>query len=478
MKRGFDIVASFFGLLILSLLFLFLAIAIRRDSPGSVFYLGKRVGRRGKEFKIIKFRTMYESSESNNGPHLTAHNDKRITPFGRWLRDTKLNELPQLWNVLVGDMSLVGPRPEDPKIVAGWSEAVKKELLSVRPGVTSPASILYRDVEHLLNSSSIMDDYLSRILPEKLRLDQLYVQQNSLITDLDVIFTTLIMLLPRLRRTNVSEKVLFSGPLFNLSRRFLSWFVIDSLVAFLAIGLAGSIWRLEVPLDLGVGRAILIALAFALILGIINSLFGLKRITWRYANPTFVLDLGFSTFIAVLVLVLLDVYALPKRLVPMGLLWDAGLLAFLGFVLVRYRERLLTGLAYRWLAFRGTRRAIGERVLIVGAGECGELAIWLLNKSKLISAFSIQGFVDDNYHKHDYSINGYQVLGTTRDIPKITAKKNIGVIMFAISKCKPVDRDRILAICRKTSARVVVIPDLMDVLEQSLMQKKRVVHAK
>ncbi|HNZ14278.1 MAG TPA: sugar transferase, partial [Anaerolineaceae bacterium] len=116
LRRTLDILAALGGLLFLAPFFAVIAIVIRRDSPGPVFYRGPRVGLHGKEFGILKFRTMYECPESYAGSAVTTSGDSRITPLGRWLRDSKINELPQLWNVLVGEMSLVGPRPEDPKL--------------------------------------------------------------------------------------------------------------------------------------------------------------------------------------------------------------------------------------------------------------------------------------------------------------------------------------------------------------------------
>lgn len=114
LKRGFDLWVSIAGLVVLWPVFLLIAVRIKADSPGPVFYKGSRSGKGGKFFNILKFRTMYEQPGSYNGSRLTAKDDTRVTRFGRFLRDTKLNELPQLWNVLVGEMSLVGPRPEDP----------------------------------------------------------------------------------------------------------------------------------------------------------------------------------------------------------------------------------------------------------------------------------------------------------------------------------------------------------------------------
>ena len=178
LKRLSDILISIIVLFLLSPVFLYIALRIKKDSPGPVLFRGDRMGRYGKPFKILKFRTMREDDQSHNGAPVTAQDDTRITPFGKYLRDTKLNELPQFWNMLKGEMSLVGPRPEDLKIAQGWPEEVKAEVLSVRPGITSPASVIYRDEEKLLQGTGFMDDYLKTILPDKIRLDQLYVRNS------------------------------------------------------------------------------------------------------------------------------------------------------------------------------------------------------------------------------------------------------------------------------------------------------------
>lgn len=148
-RRMLDLVIAGLGILVLLPALLLLALLIKRDSPGPVFYWGERIGRGGRPFRILKFRTMYETTASYDGPRVTGQGDPRITPLGQWLRDTKINELPQLWNVLKGDMSIVGPRPEDRDFVAHWPADVRQVLLSVRPGITSPASILSRRGEHV-----------------------------------------------------------------------------------------------------------------------------------------------------------------------------------------------------------------------------------------------------------------------------------------------------------------------------------------
>jgi lipopolysaccharide/colanic/teichoic acid biosynthesis glycosyltransferase len=470
MKRVFDILASFFGLLLLSPGFILISLLIRLDSKGPVLFQGRRMGRGEKEFMIYKFRTMYENPESYNRLPLTTKDDKRVTNFGRWLRDTKLNELPQLWNVLIGKMSLVGPRPEDPDIVITWPEDIRKEVLSVRPGMTSPASIIYRDEEQLLTNESAMDTYLKQILPEKQRLDQLYIKNRNIFGDLDVIFMTLIVLLPRMRTVKINEKLLFSSPLSNFINRYLTWFMADFLVAFFAISITGLIWRINAPLNLGIGRAVLIAIGVAFLLSSINYILGLGRIRWRYASPIYVLDLFLSTGLTISILAIGTLFLLGKPLLSSGQNLSFGLLTFTGLVIIRYRERLLYMMANRWMIFRGKATKMGARVLIVGAGDSGQLTAWLLHKSIYSNWFSIVGFVDDDYQKLAYKKIGYPVLGNTNDIPDVVEKKNIGLIFFSISKCPPADRERILSLCRSTTARVAIIPDLNEVLERSLMK--------
>lgn len=468
-KRAFDVFVSAFGLIALSPIFLLIAYWIKRESHGPVFYRGRRIGRDGREFLILKFRTMYERTENDNGPRITANDDDRITPLGRWLRDAKLNELPQLWNVLLGEMSLVGPRPEDPEIARTWPRDAWREILSVRPGITSPASIIYRDEEKLLKSSSVMDDYLTDVLPDKLRLDQLYVRNRSFLSDLDVIFYTLIALLPRLRKNSIPTESLYNGLLARFAKRYFSWFVFDTLTAFAAVSLAGLLWRLGGPLDLGLELSVGIAAALALIFSLVNSILGLGRISWRYARPAYAFDLAFSSGISTLLIAAVEWFWPKEHFLPLGMVIVTGLLAFLGFISTRYRERLLTGLATRWLSYRQDGDGIGERVLIIGAGECGLLACWLLQRSKLSSAFSVLGMVDDDPVKEGMTIDGHRVLGLTRRIPELAQKHDVGVILFAIEKIDPAEQERILSLCQQTRARVVLIPDLLAMFRERLI---------
>lgn len=194
LKRIFDIVVSFVGLVILSPLFLILAIAIARDSKGPVFFKQTRVGRNGVLFKIYKFRTMIEDAEAK-GMQLTVGDDSRITNVGAFLRKTKIDELPQLINVLKGEMSFVGPRPEVPKYVELYTED-QRRVLMVRPGITDLASIEYRNESDLLvNTDNPEKIYVEEIMPKKLDLNMRYIERISFVTDIGIIFRTISVVL-------------------------------------------------------------------------------------------------------------------------------------------------------------------------------------------------------------------------------------------------------------------------------------------
>ena len=191
LKRGFDIVGSALGLLLLLPVLLACALAVRLDSRGPVLFRQERIGRSGRPFTILKFRTMVDRPQGD-GPLITATNDPRVTGVGRWLRRTKLDELPQLINVLRGEMSLVGPRPEAGRYVALYPDAVRDLVLSVRPGITDEASILFRNESELLARAEDPDAYyVSELLPRKLEIHARYARHRSLAGDLRILARTL-----------------------------------------------------------------------------------------------------------------------------------------------------------------------------------------------------------------------------------------------------------------------------------------------
>lgn len=193
MKRLFDIVVSGLALCVLAPVLLMLALVVALGSPGGAFFRQERVGLNGRSFKLLKFRSMRPGSESQ-GQITVGARDPRITGVGHFMRKTKLDELPQLINILLGDMSVVGPRPEVPRYVALYTTE-QRQVLSVRPGLTSLASITYIDENELLGGSNDPErTYVEEVMPAKLALDLQYVRQQSLGLDLRIIGGTLMAL--------------------------------------------------------------------------------------------------------------------------------------------------------------------------------------------------------------------------------------------------------------------------------------------
>jgi lipopolysaccharide/colanic/teichoic acid biosynthesis glycosyltransferase len=193
-KRVFDFVVAGAGFVVLLPVLAIIALAVAVSSPGPVLFRQQRVGLNGRLFEILKFRTMTHAPEGQ-GPLVTAAGDRRITRVGRVLRATKLDELPQLWNVVRGDMSLVGPRPEVPMYVALYPPGVAEQVLSVRPGITDEASILYRDeAEILARAADPERTYVEDVLPRKLELYRRYAERHSLGGDIGILFRTVVSL--------------------------------------------------------------------------------------------------------------------------------------------------------------------------------------------------------------------------------------------------------------------------------------------
>jgi lipopolysaccharide/colanic/teichoic acid biosynthesis glycosyltransferase len=461
LKRSVDILIASLGLVFLAPLFALIALAIRRDTPGPVFYRGRRVGKNGKEFLILKFRTMYERPESYSGPKVTVSDDPRVTPLGHWLRETKINELPQLWNVLVGDMSLVGPRPEDPDIARLWPPDVWRDVVKVRPGITSPASVLYRNEETLLCSKNLLKKYMEDISPDKMRLDQLYIRYRSFVLDMDVLFWTFLILVPKLHNFSPPETLLFVGPVTRLMRRYLNWFMIDLIISTLAFIIMEVIWRTYAPLNLGLARSIAMTLGFALLFSVVEALLGVNRIAWSLATFSDVYDLLTAWLISVTLIIVATV---EMRALPMRLVISASVLALAGFICVRYRSRLMVGLIEWLLRFQSQAEGIRERVLIVGANQAGQHAAWLLTHPANAHKFCVVGFVDNDLLRQGMRIYGAQLLGTLKNIPALIKRHRVSLVLLADHQRFQADFSAVSQVCQQSSIKLVVLPDVLATL--------------
>jgi len=192
-RRALDVTVAALGLALLWPVLAVVAVAVALSSPGPVLHRARRVGRDGQSFTLFKFRTMVRDAAAS-GPGVTAGGDARITKVGRVLRRTKLDELPQLVNVLLGDMSLVGPRPEDERYVELYTPE-QRRILDVRPGITSPASITYRDEEAVLRGADDLEAAYRELMAEKIRIDLDYLDRRTVASDLGVLWRTALAVL-------------------------------------------------------------------------------------------------------------------------------------------------------------------------------------------------------------------------------------------------------------------------------------------
>ncbi len=191
MPRWVDVVLAGLGLLLISPLLLLIAAAVKLTTAGPVLFRQERVGRQGRLFMILKFRTMVTDAEKRGLKITCGGRDPRVTPVGYWLRRFKLDELPQLWNVLVGDMKFVGPRPEVPEYVRLWDEVQRAALLAVPPGITDPAALAFQDEDEVLGTHDDPERaYVEHVMPQKLAMNMEYLKARSARSDMGLIAST------------------------------------------------------------------------------------------------------------------------------------------------------------------------------------------------------------------------------------------------------------------------------------------------
>ena len=218
-KRLFDVVCAAVGLVVSAPLIGLAAIGIKLTDPGPVFYRARRVGYLGRQFTMFKLRTMRSDESDGGGPVITGHGDDRISPIGKILRKAKIDELPQLFNVLRGDMAIVGPRPEDPAIVRAHYASGDLETLGVRPGLASPGSLYqFTSAEELLHADDPETHYVDKLLKTKLALDRVYIRRASLRSDLKIIGRTLFAI----GAVAVGRRKFKQPPEMSAARRLLS----------------------------------------------------------------------------------------------------------------------------------------------------------------------------------------------------------------------------------------------------------------
>jgi hypothetical protein len=297
-----------------------------------------------------------------------------------------------------------------------------------------------------------------------------------LFSDLDTIFWTLFIFIPRWSKLQLPEARFFSGPFSRIANRYVSWFLGDLFVSLIVIGACALIWRSQFPLNWGVKPIIFLGFLLAFFFSGVNAMVGLHRISWTHATVEDGVGLLFSiTCVTVLILglnYLLSIYqwfTFPP--LPTLMIVVIGVLTGISFTIIRFRLRLVAMLTNWWLSIRRNTLILGERVLVVGDGEAGQIATWLLGRPMYRTAFSIVGIVNDNDPtKKGMKINGYYMLGGVKDIHRIIKRLDIGVILSALPASAREANESIFDLCQSNDLRLIFLKDLMLMVDRQVTQ--------
>ena len=464
-KRLLDVAASLFGLLLLLPLLVLIAIAIKLDSKGPVFYRQERVGRHGLLFRIFKFRTM-AAEPAASGAQITVAGDTRITRVGALLRRTKLDELAQLLDVLRGTMSLVGPRPEVPRYVAHYPPAWRERLLSVRPGITDFASVRYRDENDLLARAADPErEYIDVILPMKLRYALRYVDQPTIANDLRVIGLTLntvfVPNLPSPRRLlPMNDSKLWPW----LDQAMSALRPRNRSIAMLADALTVlACWHITYLFRLGFERwqpgrpwyDDYVSFGVVLTYLVLLALTGVPRGLWRFFGFDDFKRIAAACVIAGLVSA---VAVLGAQLtgVARAVLLLHPLFCLLALCLSRMAYRMV------WEAARSRVSDVeGEprRAVVLGAGEAARRLVGAIHRR---DGWTVLALLDDDPAKQGLRVGGVSVQGVLADLvfPHILAGATH--VIVAMPGATQEQRDRALELARHSGLQVMNVPSRME----------------
>jgi lipopolysaccharide/colanic/teichoic acid biosynthesis glycosyltransferase len=461
LKRTLDIVASAAGLVLLSPLMLVIALSIKLDSPGPVFFRQVRVGRHGQPFRIFKFRTMTQV-QASGAPQLTVATDARITRSGRWLRRSKLDELPQLIDVLRGTMSLVGPRPEVPRYVEHYPAESRERVLSVRPGITDFASVHYRNEGELLARAVDPErEYLDVILPSKLRYAMHYVDNVSVADDLRVLGLTL--------------RTVFV-PTFPTPRRWLAmndsklWGRLDRAMSSLhprRSGVAAMVdaatvlvcWHITYLFRLGFERYQpgrpwyddYVSFGVVIVYLACLALVGVGRGIWRYFGFD---DLKRITLGCLMAGLLSAVGVLMAQLsgVARAVLLLHPLFCIAALSIVR--------MVYRMVWEQARSRVNGQqgeprRAIVLGAGEAARRLVAGIH---LRDGWTVLALLDDDPAKRGSRVGGIPVLGPLADLALPHIRAEATHVIVAMPGASAEQRTQAVALARQAGLSVLTVP--------------------
>ena len=444
-KRTFDILFAIAGLVISAPFLLILSVAIKATSKGPVFFRQERVGRFGKPFIIYKLRTMVADA-SAKGPGISPRGDPRETRIGRILRLTKLDELPQLYNVLKGEMSVVGPRPEIPRMVDLYTEE-QRRVLEVRPGLVGPAQIIGRDEAEMLpeNLEDVESYYINYLMPEKLKIDLRYAANPRFANDLRWIWLGISATLSGLFRPFYRQKK-SSWPVLFVIDMFL---VIS--VYFLAYCLRFD-WHIPGEELHNFTRSLPVVVALRALFFIY---FRLYQGLYKYIGLPDLFKMAkavtYSTLATVIVIFFIGLRVLSRSIFFIDWLFLLGAMAGVRLFL-RIQSEKEPAQSY----------LVAKQVLVIGAGSVGEMLIREQNKNS--HPYVIVGFIDDDPQKIGTALHGIEVFGNRKDIPHAAKMLRAEEIFIAISNIASEELADILSYCEKTKLKHRIVPAIADVV--------------
>jgi FlaA1/EpsC-like NDP-sugar epimerase/lipopolysaccharide/colanic/teichoic acid biosynthesis glycosyltransferase len=454
-KRIFDFVFASLGLVFLSPLFILIGFLIKVTSPGPVFFLQKRVGRNFQPFFIYKFRTMVTEAPST-GPSITVQNDPRITPVGKILRDLKIDELPQLINVVKGEMSLIGPRPEVPLYVGQF----KKEyefVLQVRPGMTDLASLEFRNESELLARADHPEEiYLKSILPKKLKLAQAYVREQGFMLDFKILFSTLMAIFlslpfPFSRGDHRKRKPLKEVIIMN--RKGIIFVIQVGVIA--GSNYAAFLLRFDGNLPAEVSNLFFKTVPIVLFFRLAAiHYFGLNQGFWRYASIQDFLNLAGATIVSSAG-IWAAVQFSPFTGYPHSVYVIDGAIFLLVLAAFRIIKRVHTLLT--------TPLAGARRVLIIGAGNAGEMVARDMMRNPSYNRQPV-AFIDDDPKKRLMKIHNIPVIGHSHELEKGIGKVQPDEILIAIPSISRIQLKKLINRCKSFGLPIKSLPNLSAIL--------------
>jgi FlaA1/EpsC-like NDP-sugar epimerase/lipopolysaccharide/colanic/teichoic acid biosynthesis glycosyltransferase len=466
-KRSLDVVLGLVALVVLLPAMGLVALAVAVDSSGTVVYGARRVGRHGREFTMWKFRSMVRGAD-RVGPAVTGAFDFRVTRVGAFLRRTKLDELPQLVNVLAGQMSLVGPRPESPKYVAEWTDE-ERAILSFRPGITGPTQIAYIDEEEqLVGDPDAM--YEAELMHAKLAVDLDYVREFSLRRDLGIMWRTLVGILSAgERRSNRPRRRYTLGE--RLASARLGPIVLDAFLAAVAAALAVGL-RIDRNNIFAAVATYWVFVPLAAIVRPAGFLIGGAYLrVWRYPTVSdaalIVSSLAAGSLImTILIFVVMQPWAFPGSVgFPRSAIIIEFLLSFIVLGGIRFASRI----RQEGLDEGGAPAVAGppRPVLIYGAGEAGALLVREMRRNRALRLEPV-AFLDDDRSKRGQRIYGIEVVGGAEDLPGVVNEREVAEVIVALPRIGGDRLRQVVALCESANVAVRTLPAVNELLDDTV----------